>query len=336
MPAPLFTAEIALPAQTTLGEGICWDPRTQLVHWVDIDESDIHSYDPVTKLHGVAHYPETKFIGTISPRGEAGPGLVAAFDTRVVIVNPPPPSTAGLASRVDDKAVAELAAPLQPDLVAKGLVRFNDGASDPRGRFVVGSCAVDEQGNVGELWSIAPDGTQKKILDGIGCSNGIDWSLDSKLMYYIDSNIPEIHVFDYDVDTGLISNRRVFATAPPDAGDGAPTKGVFDGLVVDGVGNVWSARWADSRVVAYSPDGELLLHIRTPGAKSPTIPAFGGKDLTTVYVATASANLAGEGEIQAQWPASGDVFKIEAGEGTPLGAALGKAWKGRVRHAFGG
>lgn len=153
---------------------------------------------------------------------------------------------------------------------------------------------------------------------------------------YIDSNIPEIHVFDYDIDTGLISNRRVFATAPPDAGDGVPTKGVFDGLVVDGVGNVWSARWGDSRVVAYSPEGELLLHIRTPGAKSPTIPAFGGKDLTTVYVATASANLAGEGDIQAQWPASGDVFKIEAGEGTPLGTALGKSWKGRVRHAFGG
>lgn len=69
-----------------------------------------------------------------------------------MIVNPPPPTVAGLAPRVDDKAIKDLAAPLQPDLVAKGLLRFNDGASDPRGRFVVGSCAVDEQGNVGELW----------------------------------------------------------------------------------------------------------------------------------------------------------------------------------------
>lgn len=110
--------------------------------------------------------------------------------------------------------------------------------------------------------------------------------------------------------------------------------GAFDGLVVDGAGNIWVARWADQRIVGYTPRGEVIAHIRVPGVKSPTIPCFGGKDLSTMYIATASANLAGAGDIQAQFPQSGDVFKIECGPGSPLGKVLGDQWKGRVRHRF--
>lgn len=140
-------------------------------------------------------------------------------------------------------------------------------------------------------------------------------------------------MFDYDLEAGVPSNRRVFATAPPVI-DGGESRGVFDGLVIDGVGNIWVARWADSRVVMYKPDGTLLAHIRTPGARSATIPCFGGKDLTTLYIATASANLAGEGDIQADFPASGDVFKLECGPDSAIAQVLGPNWTGRVRHAL--
>lgn len=141
-------------------------------------------------------------------------------------------------------------------------------------------------------------------------------------------------MFDYDLETGVPSNRRVFATAPP-AIDGE-TQGTFDGLVVDGVGNVWVARWSDSRIVVYAPDGTLLAHVRTPGGRSPTIPCFGGKDLSTLYIASANANLAGQGDIQAKYPNSGDVFKLECGAGSDINKVLGPNWKGRVRHRFGG
>lgn len=80
----------------------------------------------------------------------------------------------------------------------------------------------------------------------------------------------------------------------------------------------------------------MLAHVRTPGALSPTIPCFGGKDLNTLYIASANANLAGEGEIQDQFPNSGDVFKLDCGPGSPIAAVLGPDWKGRVRHRFRG
>lgn len=94
---------------------------------------------------------------------------------------------------------------------------------------------------------------------------------------YIDSGDDEISTFDYDLCTGTPTKRRVFAKPPPPMDAEHPTSGVFDGLTVDGAGNVWAARWKDSRVLGFRPDGSLICHIRVPGCKSPTIPCFGGK-----------------------------------------------------------
>ena len=91
---------------------------------------------------------------------------------------------------------------------------------------------------------------------------------------YIDSVFDEISVFDYDNSTGTPTNRRVFAKSPPPIDEEHPTQGIFDGLTVDGVGNVWSARWKDSRVIGFRPDGSMICQIRLRGCKSPTIPCF--------------------------------------------------------------
>lgn len=170
--------------------------------------------------------------------------------------------------------------------------------------------------------------------------------------------------------------------------DDIPTTGVFDGLCVDGVGNVWVARWKDRRVIGYSPKGEILAMIRTPKAKSPTIPCFGGesfrscqmicridgepispvrdcrlstpsscvyererglparvagsqltqtagKNLDTMYIITAHSSLAGDGDIQDQYPHSGDLFKVDFGPGSEMRKVLGDGWKGMDRHRFG-
>lgn len=155
---------------------------------------------------------------------------------------------------------------------------------------------------------------------------------------YVDSEIGTVEVFDYDLESGIPSNRRVFVTCPPVLGsqDKRDALGAFDGLIVDGVGNVWVARWGDSRVMVYSPDGSVVAHIRTPGALSPTIPCFGGEDLNTLYIATANADLAGQGELQAQYPNSGDVYSLDCGPGSEGRKALGPQWRGRVRHRFSG
>jgi sugar lactone lactonase YvrE len=93
---------------------------------------------------------------------------------------------------------------------------------------------------------------------------------------YIDSKVGEVWKFAFDPSTGNISDRKVFCTTPPDMDD-IPTTGVFDGLCTDGSGNVWVARWKDRRVIGYNKDGEIIAMIRTPKAKSPTIPCFGGE-----------------------------------------------------------
>jgi len=138
-------------------------------------------------------------------------------------------------------------------------------------------------------------------LTDVGTSNGIGWSLDGKTMCtfrlyipteqadcrvmavdYIDSAVDEISKFDYGVSTGIPSNRRLFAKPPPPLDADHPTQGVFDGLTVDGAGNVWAARWKDSRVVGFRPDGSLICHIRCGGCKCPTIPCFGGEAIFSV------------------------------------------------------
>lgn len=101
--------------------------------------------------------------------------------------------------------------------------------------------------------------------------------LADRCLDYIDSGAGEVSVWDYDNSTGTPSNRRTFVTPPPPMSAGYSTSGVFDGLIVDGVGNVWVARWKESRVVGYRPDGSLICQIRLSGCKSPTIPCFGGQ-----------------------------------------------------------
>lgn len=91
---------------------------------------------------------------------------------------------------------------------------------------------------------------------------------------YVDSGDDVVVTFDFDSESNC-TNKKLFAN-PPEAMDDQPTNGVFDGLCMDGVGNIWVARWKDRRIIGYSPDGKIIAYIRTPQAKSPTIPCFGG------------------------------------------------------------
>jgi sugar lactone lactonase YvrE len=197
---------------------------------------------------------------------------------------------------------------------------------------------------------------------------------------YIDSVDDLIFAFDYDLSTGSMTARRTFAKPPPPLAPATETNGVFDGLAVDAVGNIWAARWKDQRVLGYKPDGTLFGQIRVPGCKSPTIPCFGGevpydfattflssevsseeriaytsgqpahhsstevrahtctgKDLSTMYIATAHSKLANEGEIQDQFPHSGDLFSISLAKGSEAAQVFGLSddWAGRERHRFG-
>jgi sugar lactone lactonase YvrE len=137
----------------------------------------------------------------------------------------------------------------------------------------------------------------------IGISNGLGWSPDDRLMYFTDTLARTIYVYDFDVDEGVIRNRRVFAQSPDNMG-------VPDGLAVDSEGFVWSAQWDGWQVIRYSPKGTIDRIVSLPVPR-PTSCTFGGPDLSTLYVTSARIRLSGSQLAEA--PLSGSVFAYESG-----------------------
>jgi sugar lactone lactonase YvrE len=191
---------------------------------------------------------------------------------------------------------------------------MNDGKCDAAGRFWAGTMALDERGGAGALYRLDPDGHVETMIDGVTISNGLDWSDDGRLMYFIDTPTQSVDVFDFDLASGRIANRRSFARIDPV--DGAP-----DGLTLDAEGFVWVALWGGSRVRRYAPDGALDSIVRVP-ATYVTSCAFGGADLGDLYITTARIKLS-EADRASQ-PLAGGLFRARPGV------------RGRPPHRFSG
>ncbi len=247
----------APPAQ--LGESPCWDAAAAALYWVDINASRIHRLDGGGRL-------ETWQLGQPASALalRRGGGLVAAAGDAFLALDPATGATARLAT-VDH---------------GRDGVRLNDGACDQAGRMYAGSMAADETPGAGALYRLDPDRSVHRLLTGVGISNGIGWSPDNRLMYYVDSLTRQLDVFDYDPATGAIGGRRVLA------GVGRGT-GLPDGLAVDADGGIWVAVWGEGAVHRYSAAGELTEVIEVPAANV-TCCAFGGPDLRTLYITTAA------------------------------------------------
>ena len=181
--------------------------------------------------------------------------------------------------------------------------RTNDGAVDPRGRLFQGTLSGTEPGApVASLHRVDGDGTVRRVLSDVMISNGIGWSPDQSTMYYIDSLTFRVDRFDYDPDTGEIEGRRPFVTF--DGSAGGP-----DGMTVDADGCLWVAMFGGYQVQRFSPGGEPLETVITPGSPLTTCCCFAGPDLDTLYITTGREALAGistEGE-----PNAGALFAAE-------------------------
>ena len=249
--------ELAVP-RSTLGEGPCWDATAGALYWTDI---------PANRVHRLAdghhrHWEIGRPAGAVLPR--ASGGLVLAARDGFLALDPA------------SGALTMLAA-VEPDIPGN---RMNDGACDRAGRFFAGTMADDEAPAAGALYRLDPDHRVTRVLAGVSISNGIDWSPDERLMYYVDSPTHRVDVFDYDPGTAAFGNRRTFVHAG--GGDVVP-----DGLTVDSEGGVWVAMWGGSQVRRYTPAGTLTLSMDLPAANV-TSCAFGGPSLRTLYVTTAA------------------------------------------------
>jgi sugar lactone lactonase YvrE len=168
----------------------------------------------------------------------------------------------------------ELITDPEPDLPTN---RLNDGKVDRRGRFVFGSMDTAEVERNGRLYRLDPNYELTVLDDELLVANGPCWSPDDSTFYFSDTFSGEIWAYDYDVETGAVSNRRTFATI-----EKSPIAG-FDGSTVDAQGGVWNAVVFDGKVVRYAPDGAVDRVIEMP-VKNITSVMFGGPGLDTLFV----------------------------------------------------
>ncbi len=234
-----------------------WDDRTQTVVWVDCNRGFVHR---LGEDGGHTSFRAGELVGAAALRDNGG--LVVARDDGLLLVGP-------------DEAAdrPEIAFGLAPN------VRFNDGACDPDGRFLIGTCSTDGSRGQGALYSVDPAGAVTELLSGITESNGLAWSLDGRVMYYIDTGEPEILRYPYDRSTGALGEPDVLIRFDePD--------GLADGLIVDAHGDIWAAMWEGSSVWRISPEGEVRDRLEMPVSR-PTCAAFGGAGLDRLYVTTA-------------------------------------------------
>ncbi|MEV8015446.1 SMP-30/gluconolactonase/LRE family protein [Streptomyces sp. NPDC086554] len=281
--------DIAVRAQAALGEGPTWDAAARRLIWVDILNSRVHTYDPSTGRRSVM--ATEQHVGAAKPR--AGGGLVVNLRDGV-----------GLYDAVADGSAFRW---LHRDAVPGR--RGNDAAVAPDGALWAGTMFYDETPGAANFIRVTGDGTATEVFGDVSVSNGIGWSPDGRLMYYIDTPTRRIDVLDLG-DDQLPRSRRPLAVVED-------TAGYPDGLTVDAEGCVWVALWDGAAVRRYTPSGALDRVIELPVAR-PTACAFGGTGLRDLYITSARTGL------DAPHPLSGSVLVVpDAGQGVAQAAFAG-------------
>lgn len=273
-------------AKALLGESPSWDTKAQCLWWIDIYSKAIHRFEPATGNSAVFATPELPGCVAVRKRG----GLILAMSNGFFFSDP---------------AAGTFDAIIDPEANIP-TTRFNDGKTDRQGRFWCGSVfeAPDKlPQKLASLYRLDPDLSCHRMVEGIGCSNGLAWSPDSRVMYFTDSFTPLVWAWDFDAATGEIENRRVFV-------DLAFLNGIGDGATVDAEGCYWLTVPFKGRALRYDPAGKLMQAIELP-TDVPTCCEFGGKDLDILYVTTATLRRTPE-ELVKQ-PLAGGVFAIDAG-----------------------
>jgi sugar lactone lactonase YvrE len=276
--------EHVLAVQNTLGEGSVWIPDQQALYWVDISNQLIYRFYPATGEHQA--FEVGARVTVLMPR--AAGGFVVGTDKGFAFWDP---------------QIQELDFIGNPE-ADRPYIRFNDGAVDARGRFWAGTMNdEDPAAPDGCLYRLDPDGSIHKMETGITVSNGTAWSPDYKTMYFTDTFRRVILAFDYDLETGKISNRRPFVNVPEE-------EGFPDGHTVDSEGCLWSTHWEGWKVTRYDPTGKVDREIPLP-APNVTCCAFGGENLDELYITTAWTGMSVED--RKKHPMAGDLFRVKVG-----------------------
>lgn len=283
--------ELALDCRAELGEGPIWDDRSGLLLFVDINGHRVHALDPSSSKHATIGVDQ--YVSAIALAAAGGYVVTLQHDV----------------ARLDlERGAGERLASVEEH---RSDTRFNDGYVDPRGRFWAGTMSLEKKPAQGSLYRFdggaalqGPRTNVTKVVEGVSTSNGIDWSADGRLMYYVDTGTRRVDVFDFDMDSGAVTNRRPLITFAE--ADGKP-----DGLILDEEGFIWVALWQGSAVRRYAPDGRMVRQIDLP-VSCPTKCAFGGANLDDLFITSARTVLTTE-EQRMREPHAGSLFVCRPG-----------------------
>jgi len=275
--------QLVVESHDIVGEGPTWEPTSQSLYWVDIVGKTVRRVWPASGA--VWSRQLDQMVGAVLPRTSGG--LALCLQDGIWVTD-------------SDDGPARLLAPIE---AADESTRLNDAKTDRAGRLFAGTMAIDARPGAGALYRIDADGTVSRIASSVTISNGIDWSVDDTHMYYIDSALPRVDAFDFDVSTGQASARRTLFDLDPDYG-------IPDGMTVDADDHLWIAFYGGWAVRRFTPRGRLVRTVKLP-VSNITSCAFGGPELGDLYVTSARAGLT-EAEL-AEQPLAGSVFVIRAG-----------------------
>jgi sugar lactone lactonase YvrE len=253
-------ADLLFDGHALLGEGPTWDPSEGVLLWVDIDAGQVYRLKPGGKPE---HLDIGQKVGAVVPRKSGGLALAVKEGFALM-----------------DRWGGPLRVVASPEK-DRPKNRMNDGKCDSAGRFWAGT--ISPEPSRARFYRLDPDGSLHTMLDEVTISNGLGWSPDNRTMYYIDTPTYRVDAFAYDAPSGNITGRRALVNVPRE--HGGP-----DGMAVDESGCLWVAHWGGSAVRRYTPAGALDRTIEVP-ASLVTCCAFGGKDLSDLYITTASAEL---------------------------------------------
>lgn len=278
----MYKAELLIQAEYLLGEGPVWDADNNCLYWVNILAGDIHRYTVSTGVHDTFNVGQ--LVGTVVLREKGG--LVAAMHHGFYFVD------------FDNKMLQAITDP-EAHLPNN---RFNDGKCDAAGRFWAGTMPVDEKHPDGNLYMLNTNLSASLKVPGVTISNGMAWNSDNTVMYYIDTPTRYIVAYNFDVQSGNISNRRI-------AVDVKHEKGYPDGMTIDADGMLWVAYYGGWQVIQYNPaTGKALQQINIPVANA-TCCTFGGPQLNDLFITTARKELTPE-EL-AEQPLAGSLFVVK-------------------------
>ena len=273
-----------------VGESPFWHPQEQRLYWLDNEACTLWRMAPGQGAR--EGWPMPSVPGCIAPARSGG--LVIALRDGIYRAPHWQGPLTLLARAGYDTATT----------------RFNDGKADAQGRFWAGTRYAPRDAALAALYCFdARQGTLTRRLDGAVNANGLAFSPDGRTLYWADTAAHRIGAWDFDAASGLPGAGRLFQQFPPKPPQWQPGQpgygGRPDGAAIDSQGNYWCAMFEGGRLLQLSPAGELLREFALP-VRCPTMPCFGGADLRTLYLTTASHGRPAD-ELQAL-PLSGHVL----------------------------